>query len=98
MSDRVRCHCQRCTIRSLMGPAVLITLGILLLLDQLRGGYLSFGDTFPILLIVIGVISLASSLAPTDGHISGPLPPNPPGTVPPPPQNPYARQGQDPLR
>lgn len=98
MSDRVRCRCQRCTIRSLMGPAILITLGILFLLDQLRGGYFSFGNTFPILLIVIGVISLASSLAPTDGHISDPLPPAPPGTMPPPPQNPYAGPGQGPAR
>lgn len=93
MSDRVRCHCQRCTIRSLMGPAILVTLGILLLLDQLRGAYFSFGNTFPILLIVIGVISLASSLAPTDGHISNQVAPVPPGAAPPPPQNPYAGQG-----
>lgn len=98
MSDRVRCHCQRCTIRSLMGPAILITLGILFLLDQMRGGYVSFGNTFPILLIVIGVISLASSLAPTDGHISSQVPPAPPGSAPQPPQNPYPGQGQGPAR
>jgi hypothetical protein len=90
MSDRVRCHCQRCTIRSLMGPAILITVGVLFLLDQIRGGYLSFGNTFPVLLIVIGVISLASSLAPADGHISGSVPPAPPGTT---PQNPFPGQG-----
>lgn len=93
MSDRVRCHCQRCTIRSLMGPAVIITIGVLFLLDQMRGGYLSFGNTFPVILIVIGAISLASALAPTDGHISGTVSPTPPGTTPP-PQNPYAGQGQ----
>ena len=93
MSDRVRCNCRRCMIRSLMGPAVIITVGILFLLDQVRGGYLSFGNTFPVILIVIGAISLAANLAPTDGHISGPVPPTPPGTVPP-PQNPYVGQGQ----
>lgn len=76
-----------------MGPAILITLGILFLLDQIRGGYLSFGNTFPILLIVIGVVSLASSLAPTDGHISNQNPPAPPGATPQPPQNPYTGQG-----
>jgi hypothetical protein len=91
MSDRVRCHCQRCTIRSLMGPAILITVGVLFLLNQIRGGYLSFGNTFPVLLIVIGVISLASSLAPADGHISGSVPPAPPGTT---PQNPFPGQGR----
>jgi hypothetical protein len=80
-------------IRSLMGPAVVTTVGVLFLLDQVRGGFLSFGNTFPVILIVIGAISLASNLAPTDGHISGPVPPVPPGTAPPPPQNPYTGQG-----
>jgi cell wall-active antibiotic response 4TMS protein YvqF len=89
MSDRVRCHCQRCTIRGLMGPAVIITVGVLFLLDQVRGGYFSFGNTFPVILIVIGAVSLASALAPADGHFSGPLPPASPGAMP--PQNP---QGQ----
>jgi len=92
MSHRVRCNCRRCVIRGLMGPAVVVTVGVLFLLDQLRGGYLSFGNTFPVILIVIGIISLASNLAPDDGHISSPVPPAPPGTTPP-PQNPYASQG-----
>ena len=92
MSNRVRCNCHRCVIRGLMGPAVVVTVGVLFLLDQLRDGYLSFGNTFPVILIVIGVISLASNLAPDDGHISGTGTP-PPGTTPP-PQNPYSSQGQ----
>ncbi len=54
MSDRIRCTCRRCTIRSLMGPAVVITIGLLFLLDQLRGGDFSFRNTYPIILIVIG--------------------------------------------
>ena len=93
MSNRVRCNCRRCMIRGLMGPAVVVTVGVLFLLDQLRGGYLSFGNTFPVILIVIGVISLASNLAPDDGHISGTGGPPPPGSTPP-PENPYASQGQ----
>ena len=92
MSNRVRCNCQRCVIRGLMGPAVVVTVGVLFLLDQLRGGYLAFGNTFPVILIVSGVISLASNLAPADGHISGPVLPTPPGATPP-QQNPYASQG-----
>jgi hypothetical protein len=91
MSDRIRCNCRRCTIRGLMGPAVIVTVGVLFLLDQMRGGYLSFGRTFPVILIVIGAISLASALAPMDGHISGTVPPAPPGTT---PQNPFPGQGQ----
>ena len=93
MSNRVRCNCRRCMIRGLMGPAVVVTVGVLFLLDQLRGGYLSFGNTFPVILIVIGVISLASNLAPDDGHVSSSGAPPPPGSTPP-PENPYASQGQ----
>jgi hypothetical protein len=100
MSDRIRCNCRRCTIRSLMGPAVVITVGVLFLLEQTRSGF-SFGQTWPIIIVVIGVISLASALAPMDGHISSTVPITPPpGTVPPtsvPPQTPppsYPRQGQ----
>jgi hypothetical protein len=81
-------------IRSFMGPAIVITVGVLFLFDQIRGGYLSFGHTFPVILIVIGVISLACALASAEGHISGPLPPAPPGTTPPTPQNPFPGQGQ----
>jgi hypothetical protein len=51
-----------------------------------------------VILIVIGVISLASSLAPADGHINGQVSTVPPGTAPPPPQNPYVGQGQGPGR
>ena len=98
MSDRIRCTCRRCTIRSLMGPAVIITVGLLFLLDQMRGGFLSFSNTFPIILIVIGAVSLASELAPMDGHIDGPNPPVLPPAVPGPaqnvPQNPYPGTGQ----
>ena len=96
MSKSIRCGCRRCTTRSLMGPAILITIGLLFLLSELRGGYFDFGNTWPVILVVIGAVSLASALAPMDGHIYGPLPPAPPaapGTMPP-PQNPSAGQGQ----
>jgi len=81
--NRVRCACPRCTIRGLMGPAVIITIGLLLLLDQTRGGYLDFGNTWPVILLVIGAVSLASALAPMTGHIvdtpvAPPVPPVPP--------------------
>ena len=78
MSTQARCTCSRCTIRGLMGPAVITTLGILFLLSELRHGMFSFGHTFPILLIVIGGILLASALAPMDGHID-PMTAPPPG-------------------
>lgn len=70
MSDRVRCRCPRCTIRALAGPAVVITIGVLFLLQEVRGGNFDFGNTYPVILVVLGAILLASSLAPMDGHIS----------------------------
>ena len=97
MSDRVRCACRRCTIRGLTGPAIIITVGVLFLLDQVRGGYFSFGNTYPVILIVIGVISLAAAAASTEGHVSGPVPPavpGAPGSVPSVPQNQFPGQGQ----
>lgn len=89
MSDKVHCSCRRCTIRSLMGPAVITTVGVLFLLGEWQHGYFSFSHTFPVILIVIGAILLASSLAPMDGHISSSpyLPPQPPPGAP--PSNPY---------
>ena len=100
MSDRVRCHCRRCIIRSLMGPAVIITVGVLFLLQQTHSG-LNFGQMWPVILVVIGVISLAAALAPMDGHIESipvaAVPPSP-GQVPPPPPPPpagtYSSQGR----
>jgi hypothetical protein len=85
MSDRIRCSCRRCTIRSLMGPAIIITIGALFLLSEVRGGYLDFSNTYPVILIVIGAVSLAAALAPTDGHVSSagaPAIPNAPGLPP----------------
>jgi len=96
MSNRIRCTCRRCTIRSLMGPAIIITVGVLFLLSEMRGGYFDFSNTFPVILIVIGAVSLASALASTEGHNSESVPPNAPGSTPtaPPSQLPGQGQGQ----
>lgn len=95
MSDRIRCHCRRCTVRGLMGPAVVVTLGLLFLLSEMRGGYFDFSNTWPVILLVIGAIQLICALSPTEGHIvSGAIPPTAPGTMPPPPQSSLPGQGQ----
>jgi len=102
MSDQVRCRCARCTIRALVGPAVIVTVGVLFLLQQSRGGYFDFGNTYPVILVVIGSILLASSLAPMEGHISSqavpPTAPPAPGSVPDPTpgstQSTFPGQGQ----
>jgi len=97
MSDRIRCACRRCTIRSLMGPAIIITVGVLFLLDQVRGGNFSFENTYPVILIVIGAISLAAAASSADGHVSSRVPPAAPGvpdSAPIVPQNQIPGQGQ----
>ena len=78
-----RCRCPRCTIRGLRLPAVVITFGILFLLSEMRGDYLAFHNTYPMIFIVLGLMSLASAVAPMDGHVV-PVPPVTPGVPPPP--------------
>jgi Domain of unknown function (DUF5668)/B-box zinc finger len=84
-THRPSCLCERCRTRKLMGPAMLVTWGVLLLLDNISN--LDFGKTWPALLLVIGVVKLVQSNASTAGHI-GPLapaainyPPSPPPPV-----------------
>ena len=57
----------------LMGPAILVTLGGLLLLESVHVA--SFGRTWPILLLVIGLIKVLQSNAPRSGQMQPPAPP-----------------------
>lgn len=61
------CGCHRCRARGLTGAAVLITLGILFLLDNFQ--ITDFDHVWPVVLIVIGLTILASRSASTEGHI-----------------------------
>ncbi len=64
------CSCSRCRAHGYMGPAVLITLGVLFLLDQVGSSYwLEFGRTWPALLIVIGLVSFLRHSASANGHV-----------------------------
>jgi len=80
------CTCERCKTRGLMGPAILVTLGILLLLNEFHT--VSFDYTWPVLLIVIGVVKVLQSNASMEGH-TGPYvaypgyPVAPPAATPP---------------
>jgi hypothetical protein len=73
------CQCPRCRARGLMGPAILITLGVLFLLDETR--IVRFHESFPVLLIVIGLMLYAGRSGSTEGHIE----PVAAVTAPPPP-------------
>ena len=74
------CYCERCRTRHITGPAVMVTLGVLFLMDNLHGP--GFERTWPLLLLVIGAVKLLQSNASDAGHIGGPpvAPPNPPPT------------------
>jgi len=64
------CPCSRCRAHGYMGPAVLITLGVLFLLSQVTSNYwLRFESTWPALLIVIGLVLFLQHSASANGHI-----------------------------
>jgi hypothetical protein len=73
------CTCGRCRTRWLMGPAMVLTTGVLLLLQSTD--IADLGRTWPAWLLVVGVVKLMQSSASSAGHV-GPLPPGP-ASVPP---------------
>jgi hypothetical protein len=82
------CQCARCRSRRIMGPAMLLTIGFLFLLENSHAGNLGFGHTWPIILLVVGGVKLLQNSASTEGHVpflgpglnpvGGPIPPPPP--------------------
>jgi len=76
---RHSCGCGRCMTRCLMGPAMVLTTGILFLLDSMDIAGLH--RTWPAWILVVGIVKLLQSSASSAGHV-GPLPPAPPGVMP----------------
>jgi cytochrome c oxidase assembly factor CtaG len=72
----------RCMAWDLMGAAVLITLGVLFLLST--WAHVRFHNTFPVILIVIGVVLFLRASGSTVGHIA----PGAPAAGPPAPSSP----------
>jgi hypothetical protein len=79
---RMSCQCDRCRMRRLIGPAVLVTIGILFLLQSLD--VVDFDRTWPAILLVIGIVKLLQSNASEAGH-TGLFPPGRFGGTPPAP-------------
>ena len=76
-----------------MGPALLVTIGIICLLNEISE--IGWDKTWPAILLVIGVVKLMQSNASASGHL-GTLPPGPsnyPPTPPPPPSIPGSYTG-----
>jgi len=87
------CQCARCRTRRIMGPAMLLTIGSLFLLENLHVA--NFGRTWPVILLVVGGVKLLQGSASAADHIpsSGPgapgaIPPNAGGPIPPVPPAP----------
>lgn len=75
------CECPRCKAQRLVWPAILVTLGTLMLLDNLPGESLEMSRTWPLLFIVGGVVRLMQARASSEGHqVVPPAPLVPPQT------------------
>ena len=61
--------CERCRARALMGPAVVVTLGLLFLLQEQY--VVGLHRTWPILLVVIGLVKMYQNNASPVGHVEG---------------------------
>ncbi len=88
---RLSCQCDRCRMRRLIGPSVLVTIGILFLLQSLD--VVDFDRTWPAILLVIGIVKLLQSNASEAGHTGlSPIArvPYTPPSPPPPPASPDA--------
>jgi hypothetical protein len=96
MDRKEDCNMRR---RSILGPILLITIGVLFALDYIWGKW-DFSQTWPVILVVIGTVKLIERVVWEDQgyNNNGPrhwgppwshgTPPNPgayPGAVPPPP-------------
>ena len=66
--------------RTLMGPAILLTLGSLFMLERMHGP--GFHRTWPILLLVIGLVKLLGLSSPNTGMQPPMQPPMPPASGP----------------
>ena len=80
------CTCERCRAQCLMGPAILVTVGVVGLIDGFRDvGFFGYAGA---ILLVVGGVKLFQGTASSEGHIwapatsanppGGPIPPSPP--------------------
>ncbi len=80
------CPCQRCRAQCLMGPAILVTVGVIGLIDSFHNvGFLGYVGG---ILLVVGGVKLLQGTSSMEGHnpslaacakpIGGPIPPEPP--------------------
>ena len=73
------CPCMRCRTRYVTGPVMIITVGLLGLLNATN--VLHWHSSWPLFLIVLGAIRMAQMSASSEGHIDYITPPPPPATT-----------------
>lgn len=78
----ITCQCTRCRMQGMMGPAMMVTVGVLGLISSAH--ILGWHNSWPIFLIVVGAVRLAQMSASTEGHVEH-VPPAPPSAPPIPP-------------
>lgn len=61
-----QCSCARCRMRGLLGPVMIITIGVIFLLGEYTR--YTIAHLWPLFLIVVGVFRLAQSFASNSGH------------------------------
>jgi hypothetical protein len=76
-------------MRAITGPIILITVGVLFTLERFSG--ISFSQTWPVLLIVSGILKLLGGRRPRlrDSYSQPYVPPYTPPYTPPGPADPY---------
>lgn len=62
-----KCSCARCRARDLMGAALIITTGVLMLLQSQDVVYIH--QSWPVMLLVVGAFSFLGHTASTEGHV-----------------------------
>jgi len=86
------CPCARCRFRTAQGAVWMVTIGVLFLLETL--GVVRFHYTWPVLLIVAGLVQVLCRTLSDEGHIQ-PFAVAPPAApiAPPPAATPAAPEG-----
>jgi Domain of unknown function (DUF5668) len=64
---KTRCGCAQCRISGLMGPILLITIGLIFLAGQYSR--YSVWDYWPVILVVIGLVKIVEATASREGHV-----------------------------
>ena len=77
------CTCESCRAQCLMGPAILVTIGIIGIIDSFHDvGVFGYAGG---ILLVIGAVKLFRGTASAEGHVwppsAGPMPPVPPSAI-----------------